>query len=53
MKGDADVRARLGEAQLAQLFDYGYYTANVDALFERAGLGATAVSRREQDHATA
>ena len=53
VKGDAEVRARLTGGQLAELFDYGYYTANVDALFERAGLGAAADSIRERDHATA
>ena len=35
---DPDVRALLSGAQIAALFDYAYYTANVDALFERVGL---------------
>ncbi len=41
---DPDVRALLSGAQIAALFDYAYYTANVDALFQRVGLagdGAT------------
>lgn len=35
---DPDVRAILSGAQIAALFDYAYYTANVDALFARVGL---------------
>ena len=35
---DPDVRALLSGAQIAALFDYAYYTANVDALFARVGL---------------
>ena len=41
---DPDARKLLSGAQIAALFDYAYYTANVDALFERVGLaddGAT------------
>ncbi|MCY4583068.1 MAG: adenylosuccinate lyase, partial [Chloroflexi bacterium] len=53
VKSDPEVQARLDPGQLAELFDYGYYTANVDALFERAGLGVAANSTRERDHATA
>ena len=53
VKADPDVHAHLEAGQLAELFDYGYYTANVDALFERAGLAANADSIRERDHATA
>ena len=53
VKNDPDVQALLDAGQLAELFDYGYYTANVDALFERAGLAANTDSIRERDHATA
>ena len=41
---DPDARKLLSGPQIAALFDYAYYTANVDALFERVGLaddGAT------------
>ena len=40
VKADPEVQAHLDAAQLSELFDYGYYTASVDALFERAGLVA-------------
>ena len=35
LKGDADVTARLPEDDLAALFDLGYHTRNVDAIFAR------------------
>ncbi len=35
---DADVTARLDEARLRPLFDYGYYLRNAGSTFERLGL---------------
>jgi adenylosuccinate lyase len=35
LKGDADVTARLSEAQLEELFDLGYHTKHVDTIFQR------------------
>ena len=35
LKSDADVTARLPEDDLAALFDLGYHTKNVDAIFAR------------------
>ena len=35
LKGDADVTARLPEDDLTALFDLGYHTRNVDAIFAR------------------
>jgi adenylosuccinate lyase len=48
VKTDPAVNERLSSSQLAELFDYGYYLAHVDELFDRVGLtteeraGATA-----------
>jgi adenylosuccinate lyase len=33
--GDPDVRAALSEDRLRELFDLGYHTKHVDAVFER------------------
>ncbi|MBM3940526.1 MAG: adenylosuccinate lyase [SAR202 cluster bacterium] len=38
VRRDAAVQARLSGEELAALFDYGYYTRHVDALFARAGI---------------
>ena len=38
VRGDAAVTERLSEAQIAELFDYGYYLAYVDQLYDRVGL---------------
>jgi adenylosuccinate lyase len=35
---DREVTARIGEAELRALFDYGYYVKNIGATFERLGL---------------
>ncbi len=40
IKRDPDVLARMGAAELDDVFDYGYYTRFVDDIFERAGLNA-------------
>ncbi len=32
---DADLRAKLSEAEIRDCFDYSYYTKNVDAIFKR------------------
>lgn len=39
LKGDRDVVARLGEANLEELFDYDFYIRHVDELFARSGIG--------------
>ena len=38
LERDADVASRLPPEELDDLFDYGYYLRNVDAVFDRAGL---------------
>jgi adenylosuccinate lyase len=38
VRQDETVQARLTAQQLDELFDYGYYTKHVDAIFARAGL---------------
>ncbi len=38
LEGDSDVASRLPPEKLDELFDYGYYLRNVDAVFDRAGL---------------
>ncbi len=38
LESDASVTARLGPAQLDEIFDYGIYTTHVDASFRRLGL---------------
>ncbi|MCH8190723.1 MAG: adenylosuccinate lyase [Chloroflexi bacterium] len=38
LEGDSDVASRLPPEKLDELFDYGYYLRNVDAVFARAGL---------------
>jgi len=32
---DQDLRAKLSEAEIRECFDYGYYTKNIDKIFER------------------
>jgi adenylosuccinate lyase len=32
---DEDLRAKLSEAEIRECFDYGYYTKNIDKIFER------------------
>jgi adenylosuccinate lyase len=32
---DEDLRAKLSEAEIRECFDYGYYTKNVDKIFQR------------------
>ena len=50
---DADVQSRLSADQVAAMFDYGYYTRNIDALFQRTGIESVSNSSREQSRATA
>ena len=50
---DADVRSRLSADQVAAMFDYGYYTRNIDALFQRTSIESVSKSSREQSRATA
>ncbi|MEK9658683.1 MAG: adenylosuccinate lyase [Chloroflexota bacterium] len=38
VRQDPTVQAKLTRAQLDELFDYGYYTKHVEAIFARAGL---------------
>ena len=52
VKADAAVKKHLPAAQLAELFDYAYYTRYVDALFERVGLASPAAAK-EPSRATA
>ena len=35
LKADGDVTARLGEAELEELFDLGYHLKHVDTIFKR------------------
>ncbi len=32
---DEDLRAKLSETEIRDCFDYGYYTKNIDKIFER------------------
>jgi len=48
LKADRDVAAVLPPAELAKLFDYGYYLRHVDAVFERLGLEQAAAGRRKR-----
>ena len=51
---DPDAQAQLSGAQIAALFDYAYYTANVDALFRRVGLADRAgLADKETSNAVA
>ena len=38
VRGDAGVRAHIGDSDLDEIFDYGYYVRFVDDVFERIGL---------------
>jgi adenylosuccinate lyase len=38
LREDPEVMSKLSDAELATIFDYGYYVRNVDATFERLGL---------------
>jgi adenylosuccinate lyase len=42
LAGDAEVTAALPRPELERLFDYSYYLQNIDAAFDRLGLGAPA-----------
>jgi len=53
VKADPGVQERLEADVLAGLFDYGYYIAHVDELFERVGLGSSKQGAKERASATA